>query len=70
MQETYLRMKSIENIVKDNELLKHEEKTRQFDYNVNDKAAKAKFVKGAKRIPFEIVDNSSSSNLIFSLGAN
>ena len=40
-----------------------------FDYNLKDKVAKSKFVKGAKRVPLEIVDNTSSSNLVFSLGA-
>ena len=40
-----------------------------FDYEINDKAAKAKLVKGAKRIPFEIEENSISMNIIFSVGA-
>ena len=40
-----------------------------FDYKLNDKAAKAKLVKSAKRVPLEIEENSCSSNLIFSAGA-
>ena len=40
-----------------------------FDYELNDKAAKNKLVKGSKRIPFEVEKHSASSNLIFSVGA-
>ena len=40
-----------------------------FDYELNDKAAKAKLVKGSKRIPFEVEKNSSSCTMIFSVGA-
>ena len=36
-----------------------------FDYKLNDKAAKAKIVKGAKRIAFEIQENSTSTTLVF-----
>ena len=40
-----------------------------FDYELNDKAAKAKLVKGSKRIPLEIEENSTSMNIVFSVGA-
>ena len=40
-----------------------------FNYDLRDKATKAKLVKGSKRIPFEIENNSASSNLLFSVGA-
>ena len=40
-----------------------------FNYDLRDKATKAKLVKGSKRIPFEIENNSTSSNLLFSVGA-
>ena len=45
-------------------------KTRkQFEYDLNVKSTKQKLVKGAKRTPFEIVENSNSTNLVFSVGA-
>ena len=56
-------------LVKDSELEKHIDGKRHFEFKLNDKAAKTKLVKGAKRKHFDIVANSSSSNLIFSLGA-
>ena len=40
-----------------------------FDYELNDKAAKAKLVKGSKRIPFEVEENLTSITMIFSVGA-
>ena len=36
---------------------------------MNDKAATAKLVKAAKRMPIEIEENSTSTNLTFSAGA-
>ena len=39
------------------------------DYELNDKSAKSKLVKGSKRIPFEVEKNSSSCTMIFSVGA-
>ena len=42
---------------------------RSFEYNLNDKSAKAKIIKGAKRPPFQIVSKDLSSNLEFSIGA-
>ena len=36
---------------------------------MNEKAAKNKLLKGAKRTPFVLEENSLSSNLVFSLGA-
>ena len=45
-------------------------KTRKlFEYELNAKTTKKKLEKGAKRAPFEIVENSTSSNIIFSVGA-
>ena len=64
-----LQNSEVTNLVKDSEIAKQNEVKRTFEYNLNDKSAKAKLVKGAKREHFEIVGNSSSSNLIFSLGA-
>ena len=41
-------------------------KTRkQFEYELNVKSTKQKLIKGAKRNPFEIVENLNSSNLVF-----
>ena len=59
----------VENVVIDSELVIRRDTTRKFEYNLDDKAAKGKLIKGAKRNPFEIVENSSSSNLIFNLGS-
>ena len=64
-----LLAENISDLVKNSEISKHNEVKRTFEYQINDKAAKAKLVKGAKRIPFAVVENSSSSNLEFSLGA-
>lgn len=60
---------SVENFVRDSEIVGKRDISRQFEYKLDDKAAKAKLTKGAKRNPFEVVVNSSSSNLIFSPGA-
>ena len=40
-----------------------------FNYELNEKAARSKLVKGSKRIPFEVEENSTSMNLLFSVGA-
>ena len=60
---------SIQEIVDASEKSKSSENKRTFEYNLDDKTAKAKLVKGGKRIPFEVVHNSTSSNLNFSTGA-
>ena len=60
---------SIENLVEDTEIIRRGENARVFDYKLDEKAARAKLVKGAKRVPFEVTANTSSSNLVFSLGA-
>ena len=60
---------TIDNLVQDTEIVRRGEVARVFDYKLDDKAAKAKMLKGAKRIPFDVAVNSSSSNLEFSLGA-
>ena len=67
--EIALEMKSIQELVEDSEVAIPTEIKRSFEYNLNAKAAKSKLLKGAKRVPFEIVHNSTSSNLIFSVGA-
>ena len=60
---------AIIDIVKDSEINHQSEVQRSFVYDLSDKAAKAKLVKGAKRIPFEIIEHSTSSTLVFSMGA-
>ena len=45
------------------------ENSRAFEYKLNEKSAKSKLIKGAKRIPLELEENSNSSNLVFSVGA-
>ena len=41
----------------------------RFNYELNDKASKAKILKAASRPPVELEENSTSSNLVFSAGA-
>ena len=60
---------SIEKLVHESELIESVGSIRQFEFKLDEKAAKGKLMKGAKRIPFEVIKNSSSSNLDFSLGA-
>ena len=57
---------SIEQHVKNSELYKN---VNTFDYKLNDKTAKAKLLKAAKRQPIDMEENSTSSNLVFSAGA-
>ena len=60
-----IELKSLENIISDSEILKGH--AREFEYKLDNKAATAKLIKGAKRISLEIVPNSSSCNLVFNL---
>ena len=55
--------------MKETEVVKSKHSPRQFVYNLNDKATKTKLIKGSKRQPFEVKENTSSCNLIFNLGA-
>ena len=55
--------------VEDSEIAAYKDISRHFDYKLDEKTTKAKMVKSAKRIPFEVVEHSSSANLIFSLGS-
>ena len=64
-----LRSKSLKDLVKHSEIVNPNVDRRTHKYKLNDKATKAKIVKGAKRCPFEVVNSLSSSNLDFSLGA-
>ena len=52
----------------ESEVFRNQSTSRTFDYELNDKAAKAKLLKATKRIPLEIEENTTSSNLIFSSG--
>ena len=64
-----IKAEGIIDLIQDSETRRPIEAKRTFEYNLNEKATKNKLVKGAKRIPFEVVENSLSSNLVFSLGA-
>jgi hypothetical protein len=59
---------SIEDHIKTADLFKPEG-DRVFVYELNEKTAKAKLLKGAKRIPLLLEEHSSSSNLLFNLGS-
>ena len=56
-------------LVKQSDIVQPIIEDRVHQYKLNDKAAKAKLVKGAKRSPFDVVKKSLSSILEFSLGA-
>ena len=60
---------SFKDMANDSEFLVTTSIRRTFEYNLNDKAAQAKLVKGAKRETFEIVANKTSCNLVFNVGA-
>ena len=61
---------SIENHVKSSGIANFEDTPRSFEYNLTDKAAKAKLIKAARRTtPLTVEENTSSSNLVFSAGA-
>ena len=60
---------SVDTFVRDSEIVERRKIPRKFEYALDEKAAKGKLIKGAKRSPFEVVVNSSSSNLIFSPGS-
>ena len=64
-----VEFQSIKDLVKDSETVVSEENGRQFEYNLDEKNAKMKLLKGAKRSPFEIVKNNGSINLVFNLGS-
>ena len=64
-----IELNSIEKVVVESENLKISEDRRSFAYNLNDKNAKAKLLKGAKREAFEIENNQSSCNLVFNPGS-
>ena len=60
---------TIDDHVKQSELHKNINSSITFDYELKEKATKTKLVKAAKRVPMELEENSTSSNLIFSPGA-
>ena len=60
---------TIEDHVKNSEVLKNMNSSITFDYELRDKAAKTKLVKAAKRTPIEMEENSTSTNLTFSPGS-
>ena len=63
------KLTTIDDHVRATEMFGPPQGDRQFIYELSDKATKAKLIKGAKRIPFQLEENSLSSNLVFSVGA-
>ena len=59
---------TLDDHVKHSEVLRSLNASRTFDYELNDKATKAKLLKAAERSPLLSEENSTSSNLIFSAG--
>ena len=55
--------------VKDVVTLEEQVKCSDVDYQLNEKAAKAKLLKDAKRIALEVKTNSASTNLVLSSGS-
>ena len=64
-----IEFNGVEDFVNDSEGTHYKEDKRQFKYNLNDAKAKSKLLKGAKRIPFELVKNNGSLNLLFNVGS-
>ena len=64
-----IEMYSIKDVVDDSEAIKVPETRRHFEYNLNDKNAKAKLIKGAKRETLDVVQNKGSCNVVFSTGS-
>ena len=64
-----LEARSLVDLVKESEQKIPSDVERAHEYKLNDKTAKAKIIKGAKRIPIELVENVGSSTLNFSVGA-
>ena len=60
---------TLEEHVRSSDIYKESSSCNQFDYELNDEATKSKLLKSAKRVPFEIEENSTSSNLVFNPGA-
>ena len=56
-----LESESLRDLVKNSEVVHPNVDKRIHKYKLNNKAAKAKIVQGAKRCPFEVKHNSSSS---------
>ena len=67
--EKQVELRGLEKFVNDNVIAFTNEKERMFEYSLSDKNAKAKLLKGARRVPFELVKNSVSWNLVFNLGS-
>ena len=60
---------TMEDHIKNSDIFKNSDNARVFKYELNEKATKSKLIKGAKKNPFEVEENSTTSNLVFSLGA-
>ena len=60
---------TLDDHVKSSEVLKNLNSSIRFNYELDDKATTAKLLKAAKRIPIEVEENSTSSNMVFSAGA-
>ena len=55
--------------IRSSDIFKESRSVITFDYELNDKALKAKLLKAAKRTPLEFEENSTSCNLVFNAGA-
>ena len=64
-----LESESLKDLLINSDIVSPDVDRRTHKYKLNDKATKAKILKGAKRCPFEVVNSLSSCNLDFSLGA-
>ena len=64
-----IEMHSIKDVVDDSEAIKVPENRRLFEYNLNDKNATAKLIKGAKRESLDVVQNKTSCNVVFCTGS-
>ena len=64
-----IEVNDIDKFVKESEITEYKSNIRSFNYSMNEKIARNKLIKGAKRISFEVIKNSTSCNLIFNLGS-
>ena len=65
----FVEYTSVEELVNDSEIAQKSDKPRNFQYELNQKQAKAKLIKGAKRMAFEVESKRNSIHLIFNLGS-
>ena len=62
-------LETIQEQVRNSEIHRRTNSSISFEYELNDKSAKSKLLKAAKRTPLDVEENALSSNLVFSAGS-